>query len=188
MAEKTGPDRQVGAAPSGARGADLPLPRWPEAWPGAWVAPIVVAAGWSLALAAAPDLAAQRGLLFAGGPFVLLAGLHARLGTYLHAPERARLLPLPIAPERHFAAAQVPHRRGLALTIAAGAGGIAAATLPDVVGCAWLLADFAWLALAAILIEPAIAGAAAYAGRRFPENHWLTEAQRAGAGGWTARE
>lgn len=165
-----------------------PLPRWPATWPGAWVAPLVVAAGWSIALAGAPELAAQRGLVFAGGPFVLLAGLHARLGGYLHAPERQRLLPLPIAPARHFAAANPAHRRGLALTIAAGAVAIAAATLPDATRCAWLMADFAWLALAAILIEPGIAGAAAYAGRRFPAGHWLAEAQRVGAGGWTAEE
>jgi hypothetical protein len=165
-----------------------PLPRWPTTWPSAWVAPLVVAAAWSLALANEPTLAGQRGLVFAGGPFVLLAGLHARLGGYLHAPERERLLPLPIEPARHFAAARPEHRRGLALTIAAGVAAIAAASLPDVTRCAWLLADFLWLALAAILVEPGIAGASAYAGRRFPEGHWVAEAQRFGAGGWTAEE
>lgn len=165
-----------------------PLPRWPATWPSAWVAPLVVAAAWSIALANEPELAGQRGLVFAGGPFVLLAGLHARLGGYLHAPERERLLPLPIEPARHFHAAHRAHRRGLALTIAAGAGAIAAATLPDALRCGWLLADFLWLALAAILIEPAVAGVAAYAGRRFPANHWIAEAQRFGGGGWTNEE
>ncbi|WP_434415068.1 hypothetical protein [Nannocystis pusilla] len=165
-----------------------PLPRWPATWPSAWVAPLVLAAAWSIALANEPELAAQRGLVFAGGPFVLLAGLHARLGGYLHAPERERLLPLPIEPARHFRAAGPAHRRGLALTIVAGVGAIAAATLPDVARCGWLLADFLWLALAAILIEPGIAGVAAYAGRRFPAGHWITEAQQFGAGGWTAEE
>ncbi|WAS98799.1 hypothetical protein [Nannocystis punicea] len=165
-----------------------PLPRWPATWPSAWVAPLVLAAAWSIALANEPELTAQRGLVFAGGPFVLLAGLHARLGGYLHAPERERLLPLPIEPARHFQAARPAHRRGLALTIVAGIGAIAAATLPDVARCGWLLADFLWLALAAILIEPGIAGVAAYAGRRFPPGHWITEAQRFGAGGWTAEE
>ncbi|MCY1062115.1 hypothetical protein [Nannocystis sp. SCPEA4] len=165
-----------------------PLPRWPATWPSAWVAPLVLAAAWSIALANEPELAGQRGLVFAGGPFVLLAGLHARLGGYLHAPERERLLPLPIEPARHFQAAHRAHRRGLALTIAAGAGAIATVTLPDVLRCGWLLADFLWLALAAILIEPAVAGVAAYAGRRFPANHWIAEAQRFGAGGWTNEE
>ncbi|MCY1006226.1 hypothetical protein OV079_11770 [Nannocystis pusilla] len=148
--------------------AHASLPRWPPTWPSAWVAPLVLAAAWSIALANEPELAAQRGLVFAGGPFLLLAGLHARLGGYLHAPERERLLPLPIEPARHFRSAGPAHRRGLALTIVAGVGAIAAATLPDGARCGWLLADFLWLALAAILVEPGIAGVAAYAGRRFP--------------------
>lgn len=164
------------------------LPRWPATWPSAWVAPLVIAAAWSIALASEPELMTQRGLVFAGGPFVLLAGLHARLGGYLHAPERERLLPLPITPGRHFAAATPGHHRGLAWTIVVGVGAIAAATLPDLARCGWLLADFTWLALAAILIEPAIVGVAAYAGRRFPEGHWIAEAQRFGSGGWTAEE
>lgn len=165
-----------------------PLPAWPPAWPSAWVAPILVAATWSIALVSEPSIAGQRGLVFAGGPFVLLAGLHARLAGYLHARERERLQPLPIAPVRHFAAARPAHRRGLALTALCGFAAIATATLPDLARAGWLAADFAALVLAAALIEPAIAGAAAYAGRRFPASHWLAEAQRTGAGGWTSAE
>lgn len=165
-----------------------PLPRWPATWPNAWVAPLLIAALWSMALAGEPSLAAQRGLVFAGGPFVLLAGLHARLGGYLHARERERLLPLPLAPAAHFAAARPEHRRGLALAIACGLGAIAAATAREPARMAWLAADFAWLGLAALVVEPAIAGVAAYAGRRFPEGHWIAEAQRVGGGGWTSAE
>ena len=165
-----------------------PLPSWPPEWPGAWVAPLLVAATWSIVLAGEPSPMTQRGLVFAGGPFVLLAGLHARLAGYLHARERERLLPLPIAPAAHFAAARPAHRRGLALATACGLAAIAAATLPDLERAAWLAADFAWLALAAALVEPAIAGAAAYGGRRFPDGHPLAEAQRYGAGGWTSPE
>jgi hypothetical protein len=165
-----------------------PLPTWPPAWPSAWLAPILVAATWSIALASEPSLAGQRGLVFAGGPFVLLAGLHARLAGYLHARERERLQPLPIAPARHFAAALPQHRRGLASTAACGLAAIAAATLPDLARAGWLAADFVALVLAAALVEPALAGAAAYAGRRFPDGHWLAEAQRVGAGGWTSGE
>lgn len=165
-----------------------PLPRWPAAWPGAWVAPVLVAGGWSLALAGAGSLEAQRGMVFVGGPFVLLAGLHARLAGYLHADERRRLLPLPVSAARHFGAASPGHRRGLALGLACGLAGIFAALPHDLARAAWLAADFGWLGLAAILIEPAIAGAAAFAGRRFPEGHWLAEAQRTAAGGWTSHE
>lgn len=165
-----------------------PLPSWPPAWPSAWVAPLLVAATWSIALASEPSLAGQRGLVFAGGPFVLLAGLHARLAGYLHARERERLQPLPIEPARHFVAARPQHRRGLASTTLCGLAAIAAATLPDLPRFGWLAGDFLLLAIAAALIEPVIAGASAYAGRRFPAGHWLAEAQRAGAGGWTAAE
>lgn len=165
-----------------------PLPSWPSTWPSAWVAPVLVAATWSIVLVGEPSLVAQRGLVFAGGPFVLLAGLHARLGGYLHARERERLLPLPIDPAAHFAAARPAHRRGLALAAACGVAAVLAATLPDLERAAWLAADFVWLMLAAVLVEPAIAGASAYAGRRFPAGHSLAEAQRAAAGGWTSPE
>ncbi len=104
------------------------------------------------------------------------------------APERERLLPLPIEPARHFQAAHRAHRRGLALTIAARRRG-------DRRGDP---ARRAPLRLAARRFPVARAGGdpdragggrvAAYAGRRFPADHWIAEAQQFGAGGWTTEE
>jgi len=167
------------------------LPRWPAEWPQAWIAPVLAAAAWSLVLASSDDLATQRSLVFIGGPLVLLAGLHARLGEYLHARARERLAALPIAPGRHFAAARAAHRRGFALATGAGLLGVAlggvAATGTAARGVV-LAGDFAWLCALAGLIEPAIAGCSAFAGRRFPEAHPIARAQAQLGGGWTAPE
>ncbi len=166
------------------------LPRWPAEWPQAWIAPVLAAMAWSLVLASSDELATQRSLVFIGGPLVLLAGLHARLGEYLHARARQRLAVLPVAPVRHFAAARSAHRRGfvfavgcglLAVLLGASAGGDALRGL--VLG-----GDFLWLCVMAALIEPAIAAASAFAGRRFPEEHPLRTAQAQLGGGWTAPE
>ena len=167
------------------------LPRWPAEWPQAWIAPVLAAAAWSLLLANSADLSTQRSLVFLGGPLVLLAGLHARLGEYLHARARERLAGLPIAPGRHFAAGRAAHRGGLALAagcglVGAGLGAWAAT------GTAWrgvlLAGDFAWLCVMAALVEPAIAASSAYAGRRFPDEHPIRQAQAQLGGGWTAPE
>ena len=166
------------------------LPRWPAEWPQAWIAPVLAAAAWSLVLASSEDLATQRSLVFIGGPLVLLAGLHARLGEYLHARARQRLAVLPIAPERQFAAARAAHRRGFALAAVSGLVGVAVGGF--VTGgptrAVALAGDFLWLCVLAGLVEPAIASAAAYAGRRFPEEHPLRRAQEQLGGGWTAPE
>ncbi len=169
----------------------IKLPRWPAEWPQAWVAPVLAALAFSLVLASSADLATQRSLVFIGGPLVLLAGLHARLGEYLHARARQRLAVLPVAPALHFAAARAAHRRGFALSMIAGLLGV---VIGGVAGGGeamrgWLLAgDFAWLGVMAGLIEPAIAGCSAYAGRRFPEEHAIRRAQEQLGGGWTAPE
>jgi hypothetical protein len=73
-----------------------PLPRWRADWPHAWLAPVLAAACWALALGSSTEAATQRSLVFIGGPLVLLAGLHARLTEYLHGRARERLAPLPI--------------------------------------------------------------------------------------------
>lgn len=167
------------------------LPRWPAEWPQAWIAPVLAAAAWSLVLANSADLATQRSLVFIGGPLVLLAGLHARLGEYLHARARQRLAVLPIDPVRHFAAARAAHRRGFVLAVASGSMGVAlggVAAGGELARAAVLAGDFLWLCALAGLIEPAIAAAAAYAGRRFPEEHPLRRAQAQLGGGWTAPE
>jgi hypothetical protein len=103
-----------------------PLPRWRADWPHAWLAPVLAAACWALALGSSTEAATQRSLVFIGGPLVLLAGLHARLTEYLHGRARERLAPLPIVAGRHFAAAQRVHMRGLGLAIVCGGGGGAA--------------------------------------------------------------
>ena len=101
-----------------ARVKRVPLPRWRADWPHAWLAPVLAAACWALALGSSTELATQRSLVFIGGPLVLLAGLHARLTEYLHGRARERLAPLPIAPGRHFSAGLQAHRRGLVLAVA----------------------------------------------------------------------
>ncbi len=164
------------------------LPRWPAAWPHAWLAPGLVAAAWSIVLGGASGLAVQRNLVFIGGPLVLLAGLHARLGEFLHGRARERLALLPVAPGRHFAAGLYAHVRGFAAAFGFGALGIAVATLGDPWRTGLLLGDFAWLCAIAWLVEPTIPAIAAWAGRRFPDEHPVRQAQRQLGGGWTTPE
>ncbi len=167
------------------------LPRWRAAWPHAWVAPALAGASWSLALASTADLTTQRSLVFVGGPIVLLAGLHARLGEYLHGRARERLAVLPVPAVRHFAAGRMAHRWGLVLVALCGLlgvmlGGYAASG--QVVRAVWLAGDFAWLCVLAALVEPAIPALAAHAGRRFPDEHPIRQAQSQLGGGWTTPE
>lgn len=169
------------------------LPRW-ERSPGAgWLLPALIAVAWAATLAGAADepLLAQRGVVFVGGPLLLLAGLHARLADYLHAGARARLLPLPVPAREHWRAAQGLHRRGLLVT---GALGVLAIGLAVASSGAqpqrflWLVGDFVWFLLCAALLESGIPGAAAWGGRRFPAGHWAHELQRQLGGGWTTPE
>ncbi|MEM9462778.1 MAG: hypothetical protein AAGF11_52040, partial [Myxococcota bacterium] len=157
-----------------------------------WLVPaLATAGGWAVMAGVGPQLPLLRGLVFVGGPLLLLSGLHSRTGGYLHAPARHRLLPLPLAPERHWATARGDHRRGLVWTGLLGglavAGASVGAGLPrDAALGLW--GDFAWLWLMAMLLEPAIPAASAWFGRRFddarPERQWQ---QRLG-GGWTIPE
>lgn len=160
------------------------------AWPHAWLAPVLAAATWSIVLAGTRELSVQRSLVFLGGPLVLLAGLHARLGEYLHGRARERLAALPVAPARHFRAGAAEHRRGLAIAAVAGATGLAIGA--GAAGEAWrvlvLAGDFAWLCVMAALVEPLIPAVSALAGQRFPEAHWVRQAQRGLGGGWTTPE
>lgn len=158
--------------------------------------PLLVAAGWSAVLAMSGELATARSLVFLGGPLLLLAGLHARLFGYLHAPERLTLLPSPIDPLRHHEAALQQHRPALAVTLALGVVAVVAGVLSGgglSSGEAWtrgvgLAGEFAWLGLVAWLLEPAIAGASAWLGRRFPTGSRGHELQRSLGGGWTTPE
>lgn len=146
-----------------------------------------------MAAVAEQPAATQRSLVFLGGPLLLLAGLHARLFGFLHAPDRARWLPLPIAPERHFVAALASHRPALWLTamlgiaalLLAGPAGNTASGIPARLG---LALEFAWLVLFAATLEPFVAGLSAELGRRFPEGSRARELQRSLGGGWTTAE
>lgn len=157
-----------------------------------WLAVVAAAAAWGLILASDADAPPEtlRALLFAGAPFVLLAGLHSRLEGYLHAPQRLALLPLAVAPGEHWALARARHRRGLALTLAIAAltpvvalgGRVPPALLAALVG------DVLWILALAALCEPLIPAAAAWLGRRFPPGSSVGELQRSLGGGWTSPE
>lgn len=155
--------------------------------PSLWVV-VGVTALWALVLGRARGEAAAtiRSLAFAGGPLLLLAGLHARLAGYLHARARLDLLPLPLPPREHWRLAARGHRRGLALTLACGLGGLVVGLGGDAaIGPA---IDFAWLCVVALVVEPMIPGAAAWFGRRFAEGSAAAQAQRTLAAGWSAPE
>ncbi len=159
-----------------------------------WVVPLAAAASWSVALAATSGagLATVRGMVFVGGPIVLLAGLHARLTGYLHAPARLLLLPLPLPPREHFVAARRRHLRGLVTTGLSGSGalllGLVTVGAPPGGATLGLVVDWLWLLVLAGLTEPAIAGASAWLGRRFEAGTWPHQLQRSLGGGWTLPE
>ena len=169
----------------------MKLPRWRADWPHAWVAPALASASWALVLGSSAELATQRSLVFLGGPLVLMAGLHARLGEYLHGRARARLAALPVPAGRHFAAGLRAHRGGFVIAALCGLVGVglgaysASGTLARALV---LMGDFAWLCVLAGLIEPVIPALAAYAGRRFADEHPVRQAQGQLGGGWTTPE
>jgi hypothetical protein len=150
-----------------------------------WLVPAFVAALWSgvMAMAADAPIATQRSLVFLGGPLLLLSSLHARLSGFLHAPERMRLLPLPIAEQRHWQSAVRMQVRAFGIVVLLGIAGLMLA-----LGDVGLAAEFTWLAVFAFLLEPASAATAAYLGRRFPEHGRAHELQRSLGGGWTTPE
>ena len=173
----------------------MPPPRLPQTGPAlpGLLAALVAAALWGLLLtgAAAAPLPAQRSLLFTTSPLLFLPGLHRRLEGYLHAPERLRHLPHPLAPAAHWRSARAGHRRGvllalfagqLALTLAARASSLPAADHRALAG------DLLWITLLVALVEPVIPALAALGGRRFPPSHPLAAAQHQLGGGWTTPE
>jgi hypothetical protein len=157
-----------------------------------WLVPALAAAvGCATLSSAGADLELLRGLVFVGGPLLLLAGLHPRLEGYLHARVRQSLLPLPIEPALCWAAARGPHLVGLAWT---GVLGIAAVVGAGVgAGLSWahvgnLAGDLAWLWVLAVAVEPVVPAASAWLGRRFPEGRPERRWQRTLGGGWTIPE
>ena len=160
-----------------------------------WLSPALAAAVWWGVMAAVADqpAATQRSLVFLGGPMLLLSGLHARLFGFLHAPERARWLPLPIAPDRHWNAAMASHGPALLLSALLGIAAVllaapGSATVSGIPARIGLAAEFAWLVLFAVLVEPLVAGIAAEFGRRFPKTSRAHELQSSLGGGWTTPE
>jgi hypothetical protein len=156
------------------------------------LATAAVAAGWALVLAgaAAGPPETLRSLGFIGGPFVLLAGLHARLAGYLHSRQRLELLPRPLAAAEHWRLARIRHRRGLLWPALLGPAAIGLGlglTAPAAVSLG-VLGDLLWLLVTAALVEPLIAAVAAYYGRRFAAESRAAELQRSFSGGWTPAE
>ena len=160
------------------------------------MAPAVASAVWGALIAqAGGELALARSLVFVGGPLVLLSGMFERLGSYLHAPQRHRLLPLPLHPDVHFAAARGPHRAGLLASAGLGTAAVVLAATVDLLPAgieggtvALLIADWLWLVVLSVLTEPAIAAAAAWLGRRFEDDSPARRLQLQAGGGWTLPE
>ncbi len=172
------------------------LPRWADRET-AWVAVVLVAAGWSAVMGAAVNesMESQRTLTFTGGPLLLVAGIHARMSDFLHAPQRSRLLPLPLPPVIHWRDAIRHHRVGLLGTWVAGAIALGSLSFAVVApppehyaNVAKLVLDWTWLCALAMGVEPLFAGLAAYLGRRFPEGHAGQGIQHSAGGGWTQNE
>jgi hypothetical protein len=168
------------------------LRRWdPTHWAD-WVVPVVAAALWSIVLLAADDVGVgmRRSLVFLGGPFVLLAGLHARVTGYLHAPSREQLLVLPIPPALHFAAARRRHLRGLLVTLAVGSIAVLAGCIADGFDAIeiGLALDWAVLAVLALGVEPLVPAVSAALGRRFESDSNAYRLQTKLGGGWTLPE
>ncbi|MCA9649549.1 MAG: hypothetical protein KC501_06545, partial [Myxococcales bacterium] len=157
-----------------------------------WLVPtLMTATGAAVMRSAGADPSVLRGLVFVGGPLLLLAGLHARLESYLHASARLVLLPLPLSPRLHWLAARAPHRQGLLLTgllgsIMVGTVGVVAGLRP--LPLAGLVGDWTWLWLLAWLVEPGIAAVGAWLGRRFPEEGVGRAIQLRLGGGFTIPE
>jgi len=168
------------------------LSRWDRSHWADWVVPAVVASLWALLLAGAADsgLATRRGLVFVGGPVLLLAGVHARTTGYLHAASRAQLLVLPLPPAAHFRAARARHLRALAETLALGSIAVLVGLVPASgwEASAHLVMDWAALAVVAALLEPMIPAASAALGRRFDPESWAGDMQRRASAGWTLPE
>lgn len=146
-----------------------------------------------IAAVADQPAATQRSLVFLGGPLVLLSGLHSRLFGFLHAPDRARWLSLPIPPERHFVAAMGSHRPRFWASAALGTLALllaspATASASGISSKLALAAEFVWLVIFAAGIEPFVAGLSAELGRRFPEGSRAHDVQRSLGGGWTTAE
>lgn len=157
-----------------------------------WVVPAVVAALWAglLVWTRGRGLGLQRTLVALGGPTVLLAGLHARLFPYLHAPSRQLTLVLPIPGAEHFWAARAPHRWAFLRAFAVGTLALVLALGGDLrtpIGLA-LVGDWAAFALIAAGLEPAIPALGAVLGRRFPPDSFPATLQRNLGGGWTLPE
>lgn len=168
------------------------LARWSAPGFSLWLVPLVVAAAGAVALhRAGDDVALLRGLVFVGAPLLLLAGLHARLGDYLHADARRWLLPRPVPPNEHWHSARPTHRRGLWFSLGLGTAAVTVGPLSasiDMGTRVGLILDWAWVWLLAALLEPLVPALGAALGRRFDEDRREHRLQRSLGGGWTIPE
>ncbi len=130
---------------------------------------------------------AFTGILFLGGPLLLVMGIHHRLGGYVHARRRQLRLSLPIGARDHFVDALPTTRRGLIYSTAFGLAAIFAAE-GSLGGGFWFALSWLWLCIFAWLVEPAVGAAGAYGGRRFSHDHAAAQIQRSLSGGWTSPE
>lgn len=157
-----------------------------------WLVPVVMAAAGAVVLGSTgADLVLLRGLVFVGGPLLILSGLHARLADYLHAPSRHHLLPLPLTPHDHWATARPVHWQGLGVTGAVGAVAIAGAAFGSGVApmpALGLVVDWLWLWIMAALVEPMIPAAGARLGQRFDEGQTEHAVLERLGGGFTIPE
>jgi hypothetical protein len=172
---------------------DAILRRWDPGHWADWMVPLVAAAVWSLVMFAAVDAGAgmRRSLVFVGGPLLLLAGLHARISGYLHAPSRQILLVLPLSPRQHFEAARRRHLVGLAATLGLGSAAVVVGTFTSGTFTSveiGLVLDWAALAVLAFAVEPMIPAVSAWLGRRFDNDSTAKEWQLRLGGGWTLPE
>jgi hypothetical protein len=156
-------------------------------WPATLLASLLMLLGLRAGLNASASAASA--MLFALAPFVLLAGLHGRVGGYLHGQHRLALLSLPLEAKSHWVAAGANRRRAFALsallaTLLLG-GGIALGWLPG----AWtLLAEWMAFLLMVAVLEPTVPAWSAYLGRRFADDSPAARAQSSLGGGWTQPE
>lgn len=167
------------------------LRRWHDDEGGDWLVPAVASAVWAALLGAQLEAGTglRRSLVAIGGPAVLLSGVHVRLTPYLHAAARHRLIALPIAPREHFAAALAEHRETRARALGLATVAVLAPHLGALDRVALgLVGDWLVLAIVAAWIEPAIAAASAWLGRRFPPESTPHRLQVGLGAGWTLPE
>lgn len=144
-----------------------------------------------LGLRAGSEVSARAAgaMLFALGPFVVLAGLHGRVGGFLHAKHRAELLALPLETSSHWRSASFNRRRGFVISALLVTATLVAGSLAGWVRHGpTLVAEWLTFLFMASVLEPMVPAWSAYLGRRFAEDSAAKRAQSGLGGGWTQPE